>query len=730
VLNRTKFHKPYVPLLSDITTEEEREGTGTKPSNVLRILKAFSIIIILAVTVLSVRPVSAANVFADGFESGDFSAWTSTGGSPAVTNSTSHHGAYSASFDAEEYCLKNYGGTNNVIYARCYMKWSSPLSSSSFFYVNLVGVFGYSNVFRVLLYNNGIDVVWGIIVRENTVFNTYYSTQQRNPSANAWHCVEIMADMSTSDGITDGNYRIWINGDELTDVARTNVDTDYTYNNAMVAGTERYEYGGTVYLDCFVVDTTYIGPECGLTVNVVGSGSVVKIPDQAVYDWGTNVTLTANPTVGWSFDHWSGDASGTVNPVTVNMTSDKTVTATFTQDTYALTIMVIGSGSVNLNNSGLYYYGDVVELTAVPAIGWSFDNWTGDLNASANPATILIDGDKMVTATFTQNEYTLTVGTVGNGNINLNNTGPYHYGDIVELTAVPVTGWSFQDWSGDLLGSVNPSTILIDGNKAVTATFTQNTYTLAITTVGSGSVNLNNSGPYHYGDVVELTAVPTAGWTFSVWSGHLFGSANPTTLFIDGNKAVTATFIQSQYTLTVTTVGSGSVVLNNTGPYHLGDAIQLTANPTVGWSFDHWSSDLSGSTNPATIIINVNKAVTATFTQNTYALSVSIAPVGAGSVNLNNTGPYHYGDVVQLTAVPTVGFSFGHWSGDLSGSVNPTTIVINGNKAVTASFTQPAPVGGYSIHISTRNTVQPSAAYAGLVCLFGAVLAALRRKKK
>jgi uncharacterized repeat protein (TIGR02543 family) len=486
----------------------------------------------------------------------------------------------------------------------------------------------------------------------------------------------------------------------------------------------------TRWYDCVVIDTAYIGPECTLTVNVVGSGSVAKIPDQTVYDWGTNVTLTANPTIGWSFDHWSGDASGTVNPVTVNMTSDKTVTATFTQNTYALTIMVIGSGSVNLNNSGPYYYGDVVELTAVPAIGWSFDNWSGDLNGSANPATILIDGDKMVTATFTQNEYTLTVSTVGHGFINLNNTGPYHYGDIVELTAVPVTGWSFQGWSGDLLGSVNPSTILIDGNKAVTATFTQNAYTLAITTVGSGSVNLNNSGLYYYGDVVQLTAVPATGWSFSVWSGHLSGSANPTTLVIDGNKAVTATFIQSTYTLTVTAIGSGSVVLNNTGPYHIGDAIQLTANPTVGWSFDHWSGDLSGSTNPATIVIDGNKAVTATFTQNTYTLSVSIAPVGAGSVNLNNTGPYHYGDVVQLTAVPTAGFSFGHWSGDLSGSANPTSIVINGNKAVTATFTQPTPVGGYSIHISTRNTVQPSAAYAGLVCLFGAVLAALRRKKK
>jgi hypothetical protein len=134
------------------------------------------------------------------------------------------------------------------------------------------------------------------------------------------------------------------------------------------------------------------------------------------------------------------------------------------------------------------------------------------------------------------------VSVVGSGVVNLNNTGPYHYGDVVRLTAVPSIGWSFDHWSGDLGGSTNPTTILINGNKAVTATFTQNTYTLTVSVVGSGVVNLNNTGPYHYGDVVRLTAVPSIGWSFSVWSGNLTGSTNPTTITMTSDKTVTATF--------------------------------------------------------------------------------------------------------------------------------------------------------------------------------------------
>jgi hypothetical protein len=212
------------------------------------------------------------------------------------------------------------------------------------------------------------------------------------------------------------------------------------------------------------------------------------------------------------------------------------------ESSYILTVSTVGSGSVSMNNTGPYYYGDVDRLTAVPSVGWSFSVWSGNLTGSADPADLTITGNMSVTATFTQNTYTLTVSVVGSGVVNLNNTGPYHYGDVVRLTAVPSIGWSFDHWSGDLGGSTNPTTILINGNKAVTATFTQNTYTLTVSVVGSGVVNLNNTGPYHYGDVVRLTAVPSIGWSFSVWSGNLTGSTNPTTITMTSDKTVTATF--------------------------------------------------------------------------------------------------------------------------------------------------------------------------------------------
>jgi hypothetical protein len=151
-----------------------------------------------------------------------------------------------------------------------------------------------------------------------------------------------------------------------------------------------------------------------------------------------------------------------------------------------------------------------------------------------------IDGTYRITVQI----FTLTVMTVGQGSVNLNSSGPYHYGDVVQLTAVPATGWSFDHWSGNLTGYVNPATLVITGNMSVTATFTQNVYTLAVNVVGHGTVGLNISEPYHYGDAVRLTASADIGWTFHYWSGDLSGSANPATLVMTGNFSVTAYFAQ------------------------------------------------------------------------------------------------------------------------------------------------------------------------------------------
>jgi len=461
--------------------------------------------------------------------------------------------------------------------------------------------------------------------------------------------------------------------------------------------------------------TFYTEGNVSLNISTVGNGSVIKNPDNEIYAYGTPVQLTAvTDDVVNTFSHWEGDLEwmGNNNPATILMNGNKSVTAVFTKKEYTLRTYVSPTegGSINVNKTAPYYYGDVVELTAVPNSGWSFSHWSRDLNGSQNPATIIMDSNKRVTAVFTQNQYTLDITIIGNGTVTKNpDKAVYANGENVTLTATPDLGWIFAGWSGDVSSNENPITITMNGNKSITAIFTQKQYyTLTIITIGNGTVNKDpDYAVYSDGENVTLTAIPDVGWQFVEWSGDISSSENPTSILIDGNKTVYVAFTQINYTLTINKEGEGNVtIIPDQEAYTYGTQIQLIANPENGWSFSHWSDDIPSSDNPLTFTITSNMTITAHFTQNQYAITIIIN--GSGQViKTPNQTTYVYGDTVELNATADLGWIFSHWEGDLTATDNPVTIIITGNMSITAHFTRK----NFTITASvtgTGGTIQPS----------------------
>ena len=70
-----------------------------------------------------------------------------------------------------------------------------------------------------------------------------------------------------------------------------------------------------------------------LTINISGQGTINPVQGRShIYSDGTQVTVTATPASGWSFDQWGGNASGTNTSVTITMDSNKNITAYFTTE--------------------------------------------------------------------------------------------------------------------------------------------------------------------------------------------------------------------------------------------------------------------------------------------------------------------------------------------------------------------------------------------------------------
>jgi len=460
---------------------------------------------------------------------------------------------------------------------------------------------------------------------------------------------------------------------------------------------------------------------------ITGQGTVQVTP-AGPYRYGQTVTVNAVAAPGFTFASWSGDVSSPVNGLSVELTKDVLLTANFAQSgSTTLTTATVGSGTVERNPlQATYGIGQQVVLTATAAAGWSFVGWSGDLTGTANPATVTMTADQSITATFAQALHTLTTATVGNGVITITPAKPqYAAGEVVTLTPVPAAGWRFQGWSGDLSGTTVPGTVTMNGDRQVTATFVEATYTVTVGQQGEGTVTVAPpAASYRFGDQVTLTATPAAGWRFQGWSGALSGTANPVLLTVDGDKTVTATFVQSQYNLTLALAGSGSgtVVANPAGPYYAGQTVTVTATPAAGARFVGWQG--GATANPLVITINGNQTVTAIFDQQTYqittqALDAAGAPLDSTLLALSppaNGNGYVFGEQVTVIALPPQGWTFQRWQGAAQGALNPTSVTVQGDLTITGIFA-PLPPDSYTLTLTSNNpaagvvTVEPSGPY-------------------
>ena len=126
--------------------------------------------------------------------------------------------------------------------------------------------------------------------------------------------------------------------------------------------------------------------------------------------------------------------------------------------------------------SGYYSEGTNLSIIAEPNSEYEFINWTGDVESSSNSVDILMDSDKIITANFVKKKYELKIEVEGKGSVFQEVIKPgiadeYNSGTILKLTAVPVDGWEFVEWQGDIQNKDNPIEITIDKPISIKAIF-------------------------------------------------------------------------------------------------------------------------------------------------------------------------------------------------------------------------------------------------------------------
>jgi hypothetical protein len=176
--------------------------------------------------------------------------------------------------------------------------------------------------------------------------------------------------------------------------------------------------------------------------------------------------------------------------------------------------------------------------------------------------------------------------------------------------------------------------VTVAAATTVSASFTVPSVTLTVTRAGNGGGTITSApagigcpvtcvASYAPGTRVTLTAQPDVGSSFGGWSGGGCSSTGTCVVTLDASTAVTATFVQQFFNLTVTTAGPGSVTSNPSGiscgttcvaGFAPHTSVTLTAAAGPGATFSGWSGACSGLSAFCTVVMTAFRSVTATFT--------------------------------------------------------------------------------------------------------------------
>ena len=315
--------------------------------------------------------------------------------------------------------------------------------------------------------------------------------------------------------------------------------------------------------------------------------------------------------------------------------------------------------SCNPTCSNSYPTGTAVTLTATPASGFVFSNWSGACSGTTTTCNVTVNATTSVVANFTAiapTSFPLNVVVSGAGTVSSGPPGidcpalacsvAFATNTLVTLTAAPSPGSIFVGWSGACTGTAITCQVTMSAARNVGAAFASTAQVTLTVSGGIGGVVTSVPGGidcgttciagYAFGTLVSLVATPNPGFVFTGWTGACSGT-NVCDLTMDSNKSVGAMFSSvapGQFALTVSDFGNGTIVSFPAGincgttcatSFPAGTQVTLVATAGAGYAFAGWSGACTGL-GACVVLMDQAQAVQAIFVPNAAPIAAQEIP--------------------------------------------------------------------------------------------------------
>jgi hypothetical protein len=349
-----------------------------------------------------------------------------------------------------------------------------------------------------------------------------------------------------------------------------------------------------------VVNTFSILPTAGANGSI-SPGVITRVPS------GGNQQFTITPDVGYKIDQLRVDGAvvaSTPNYTFTNVVTNHSIAVTFVPSTYTIDASssdangaITPSGIVTVNS------GSSQTFTINPNNGYRINELRVDGVVVANVSSYTftnVVANHTIAVSFTPITYQITASSADvNGVISPAGNVIVNSGDSQTFTVTPNNGYRINELrvDGVVVASVSSYTFTnISTDHTITVSFTPITYQINASSADANGV-ISPAGIFNVnsGSNQAFTATPNSGYSVNIWSVNgatvQTGGNNYTLTNITTNSTVTVSFKVTQYTVTPTSGGNGSITPSSPQLVNSGASLTFRASPAVDYNINQWQVD-------------------------------------------------------------------------------------------------------------------------------------------
>ena len=326
--------------------------------------------------------------------------------------------------------------------------------------------------------------------------------------------------------------------------------TNWTENGNVVSTNANYTFtvtGNRTLVANFTVQSYTIS----VSANPVLGGTV---SGGGTYQQGQSCTVHATPNTGYTFTNWTenGNVVSTNANYTFTVTGNRTLVANFTQQQFTITATADPTSSGTVSGGGTYNYGQSCTLTATPAAGHEFINWTknGQQVSTNSTYTFTVTESATYVAHFQLQSFvvTTTANPVEGGVVT--GGGTVHYGNTANIQASPNAGYNFINWTenGEVYTTDPNFSVIVFSNRNFVANFEVQTFDVQVSVDPVEAATVTGEGNYNYGDEVTLTLTRNEDYRFVNWTedGEVVSEEMTYIFNITSDRNLVANFIYTE----------------------------------------------------------------------------------------------------------------------------------------------------------------------------------------